>query len=68
MYTHPPLLPIGPVVRRLRVTVKWLRREVEAGHIPHFWADPCLLLDHEAVERMLLGQPRQKVLEVKNDE
>jgi len=59
MFTPPKLLLIGPTARRLRVPVKWLREEAEAGRIPHLKADKALLFDPEAVESVLLERARQ---------
>ena len=54
MVTQSPLLQTGPMARRLRVPVRWLRSEAEAGRIPHIKAERVLLFDPEAVERVLL--------------
>ena len=55
MITFPTkLLPIGPMARRLRVSVRWLRSEAEAGRLPHVKAERQYLFDPEAVERVLL--------------
>jgi hypothetical protein len=54
------LLLVGPMARRLRVPVKWLRAEAEAGRIPHLKADKVLLFDAETVERVLVERARQK--------
>lgn len=53
------LLPIGPMARRLRVPVRWLRAEAEAGRIPHVRAERVLLFDPEAVERVLLERAQR---------
>ena len=53
------LLPVGPMARLLRVPVRWLRAEAEAGHVPHIKADRVLLFDPETVERVLLERARQ---------
>ena len=54
MITTPKLLPIGPMARRLRVPVKWLRTEAEAGRVPHVKAERVYLFDPDAVERVLI--------------
>ena len=60
--THTPtrLLTAGAMARRLRVPVKWLRDEAEAGRIPHVKADTALLFDPETVERVLLERAQRK--------
>ena len=52
------LLPLRFMAKRLRVPVRWLRGEAEAGRIPHLKADSHLLFDPEAVERTLLERAR----------
>jgi hypothetical protein len=47
------LLPIGPMARRLRVTVAWLRGEAEAGRIPCLKAAKRYLFAPDTVERVL---------------
>ena len=42
------------MARRLRVPLRWLRAEAEAGRIPHVQAERVLLFDPETVERVLL--------------
>ncbi len=42
------------MARHLRVPVRWLKAEAEAGRIPHVKADAVLLFDPETVERVLL--------------
>ena len=54
METAPKLLPIGPMARRLRVPVRWLRTEAEANLVPHLRAGTVLLFDPVTVERVLL--------------
>ncbi|MEE9212442.1 MAG: hypothetical protein V3U29_07285 [Phycisphaeraceae bacterium] len=56
--SSPLLLPVGPMARRLRVPVKWLREETEAGRIPHLKAGRLLLFDPGTVERVLLRRAR----------
>ena len=38
------------MARHLRVSVKWLRAEAEAGRVPHLKADKVLLFDPATVE------------------
>ena len=52
--TQSRLVPAGPMARRLRVPVRWLRAEAEAGRIPHVKAERVFLFDPEAVEKVLL--------------
>lgn len=59
MITKTTLLPVGPTARILRVPVKWLRQEAEAGKIPHLKADKVFLFDPEAVEAVLLERARR---------
>ena len=47
------LIPAGPMARRLRVPVKWLKSEAEANRVPHLKADRVLLFDPDAVEDAL---------------
>ena len=54
------LLPLNLVARRLRVPVRWLRAEAEAGRVPCLRADNKLLCDLEAVEAALLERARRK--------
>lgn len=54
------LLPAGPMARRLRVPVRWLKAEAEAGRIPHVRADRVLLFDPETVEAVLLDRARKQ--------
>ena len=56
MIIKPKLLPTGPMARRLRVTVKWLCDEAEAGRLPCVRADRVFLFDPDAVERVLLDR------------
>ena len=59
MITQPKLLPIGPTARLFRVPVAWLRKEAEAGRVPHLKADKAFLFDPEAVEQVLLERARK---------
>ena len=54
------LLPIRFVARRLRVTVGWLRDEATAGRIPHLNAGGRILMNPEAVERVLVARAKQE--------
>ena len=56
--TRPRLLLAGPMARRLRVPVRWLRAEAEAGRIPHVRAENVLLFDPGTVERVLIARAR----------
>ena len=58
MITQTKLLPVGPMARRLRVPVRWLRAEAEAGRIPHLQAERVLLFDPETVEAVLVERAR----------
>ena len=56
----PRLLPTGPMARRLRVPVRWLRGEAEAGRVPCLKAGRVFLFSPAAVEAALVeraGQP-----------
>jgi hypothetical protein len=48
------LLPAGPMARRLRVPVKWLVAEAEAGRVPALRTGRNFLFNSEVVERVLL--------------
>ncbi|MCD4728169.1 MAG: helix-turn-helix domain-containing protein [Pirellulales bacterium] len=48
------LLTLPAMARALRVTQRWLRREVEAGRLPAVNADSRFLFSRLAVERALL--------------
>ena len=61
METTTRLLPLKVVARRLRVPVKWLRAEAEAGRIPSLRAANLFLCDLAAVESALLERARQPV-------
>jgi len=52
------------MARRLRVPVKWLRSEAEAGRIPHLKADRVLLFDPETVEQLLIERAKRDAAEV----
>jgi hypothetical protein len=51
-------LPLNVLARRLRVPLRWLRSEAEAGRIPSLRADRQFLCDFEAVEATLLMRAR----------
>lgn len=53
MENTPTLLPAGPMARRLRVPVAWLKAQALAGHIPHLNADGRLLFRPDVVEQVL---------------
>jgi hypothetical protein len=53
------LLPINIVARRLRLPVRWLKAEAEAGRIPSLRAEKAILCDLQAVEAALLERARQ---------
>lgn len=53
MESTPRLLPAGPMARRLRVTVAWLRSEADAQRVPCLRAGRTYLFSPEAVERVL---------------
>ena len=59
MLTKPKLLPVGPMARFLRVSVKWLHNEAEAGRVPCLKADKVFLFDPEAVEAALAKRAQQ---------
>jgi hypothetical protein len=52
----PALLPLGPMARRLRVPVAWLRAEAEAGRVPCLLAGRVLLFAPQAVEAALVAR------------
>jgi hypothetical protein len=52
------LVLIGQAARRLRVPVKWLQAEAEAGRIPHLKAGRAILVDPDLVEQVLLQRVR----------
>ena len=59
MINQSRLLPVGPMARLLRVPVKWLRQEAEAGRVPCLKADNALLFDPDTVERVLLDRAQR---------
>lgn len=59
------LLPTGPMARRLRVPIRWLRSEAEAGRLPHLKAGATtILFDPEIVEKLLLERARASYAQV----
>jgi hypothetical protein len=52
----PPLLPVGPMARLLRVPVAWLRSEAEAGRVPCLRAGTVFLFNPCAVEQALVAR------------
>ena len=54
MLTAARLTPLSHLARRLRVPVRWLRAEAEAGRLPAVHAERQFLFDAETVERLLL--------------
>lgn len=61
MSDKPQLLPVGPMARRLRVPVKWLRDEADAGRLPHLKAGRAVLFDPDAVESVLCERAKEWV-------
>lgn len=50
---------LGQCARHLRVPVAWLRREAQAGRIPHLLVGKAtMLFDADAVEQLLLQRAR----------
>lgn len=61
--TGPKLLTLPFMARRLRVTVRWLRGEAEAGRVPALPADRTMLFNPEAVEQALAQRAQQPCTE-----
>jgi len=57
---QPKLLPVNLAARRLRVPVKWLREEAEAGRIPHLKAGKQILVHPPSVEATLLERAKSE--------
>jgi len=59
------LLPAGQMARRLRVTVRWLKAEVDAGRVPAIKAEKRYLFNPDAVIDVLAqraaARPGQEV-------
>jgi hypothetical protein len=53
MFTAPPLTPLSVLARQLRVPVRWLRAEAEAGRLPCVRAEKQILFDPEVVYQVL---------------
>jgi hypothetical protein len=53
------LVPLNVAARWLRVPLKWLRAEADAGRIPCLRADSAILVDTDAVEAVLLERARR---------
>ena len=58
---RPPdkLLPLALMARRLRVSVRWLREEAEAGRVPALSAERQMLFNPDAVEHALSERAAQ---------
>lgn len=56
--THTPetFLPLRRTAARLGVPAAWLRAEVEAGRVPHLRVGRRVMLNPQAVERVLLAR------------
>ena len=54
--TCPELLTDSQMARVLRVNLRWLRAEAEAGRIPALRAERRFLFNQEAVLRALAGR------------
>lgn len=52
-------LPLRRVAVRLGVPAAWLRAEADAGRIPHLRVGRRMLLNPQAVERVLLERAQQ---------
>jgi len=52
-------LPLRRAAVRLGVPAAWLRAEAEAGRVPHLRVGRRLLVNPQAVERVLLERARQ---------
>jgi hypothetical protein len=61
MSTTSQLVPINVAARWLRVPVRWLRAEVEAGRVPALRAGNQFLCDFQTVENALLKRARRPV-------
>ena len=59
MDTERKLLPLNHVARRLRIPVRWLLAEAEAGRVPALKAGRIFLCDLQAVEEALLERARE---------
>lgn len=52
-------LPLRRAAVRLGVPAAWLRAEADAGRVPHLRVGRRLLVNPQAVERVLLDRSRQ---------
>jgi len=50
------LVPIALIARQLRVPVKWLRAQADAGRIPHIRAGNQILAQFDGVHSALLAR------------
>lgn len=57
--TTPKLMNLGAMARRLRVPVRWLRTEADAGRVPALKAGERYLFAPDAVEAALLARARE---------
>jgi hypothetical protein len=57
------LTTLSLLARRLRVPVRWLRTEAEAGRLPHIRAERQFLFDAETVEWRLLARATSQEVE-----
>jgi len=55
------LVPLNVAARWLRVSVRWLKTEAEAGRIPALFAGNQYVCDFSAVEAALLERARQTI-------
>ena len=55
------LLPLNRVARYLRLPIRWLQAEAEAGRVPCLRAGNAILCDPVAIEAALLERARQPV-------
>lgn len=62
MFESSRLLTAGPMARRLRVPVAWLRSEAQAGRLPHVRAGQIYLFHPKSVEDVLIERARQSRL------
>jgi hypothetical protein len=53
MTDKPNVLTLGPMARRLRVPVQWLRKQAEAGEVPCIRDGEVFLFAPDAVEAAL---------------
>jgi hypothetical protein len=58
MKSSPKILPLRFVARQLRVPLRWLQNEADAGRIPHLNAGGQLLADPSLVEAALARRAR----------